>query len=134
MEPSAARALLLAQHDRLRRLLADTADVAERVVAGEGSLDHLQDLLGAVRIAFAEHNASEETLLEPILRLDHAWGPPRIARMLEEHSAEHASFREALARPAHELASEMGDLVELIDAHIAAEERTFLSPGVLRDG
>lgn len=133
MEPSAARALLLAQHDRLRRLLTDTAEVAVLVLGGEGSLDHLQDLLASVRVAFAEHNASEESLLEPILRLDHAWGPQRIARMLEEHGAEHASFRAALARPALELAGEMADLVEMIEAHIAAEERTFLSSAVLRD-
>jgi hypothetical protein len=125
--------LLLAEHDRLRRLLTDTAEVAVRVLAKERSLDHFEDLLAAVRSAFAEHNASEETLLEPILRLDLAWGPPRIARMLEEHGAEHTSFRAALERPALELAGEMSELVELIEAHMEAEERTFLSPGVLRD-
>jgi hypothetical protein len=133
VEASAARALLLSQHDRLRRLLGDTQEVADRVLAGEGSIDHFQDLLEAVRIAFAEHNKSEETLLEPILRLDHAWGPARIARMIEEHGAEHASFREALARPALDLAPDIADVIELIEGHIAAEERTFLSPGVLRD-
>jgi hypothetical protein len=114
-------------------LLTDTLALADRVLAGEGSLDHLQDLFATLRVAFAEHNQSEESLLEPILRLDHAWGPARIARMIEEHGAEHASIRETLARPVLDVAAEMAELVDLVDAHMAAEERTFLSPGVLRD-
>jgi iron-sulfur cluster repair protein YtfE (RIC family) len=133
MEPTQARAVLLGQHDGLRRLLTQIQEVADRVLAGEGLVAELQQHLDELRAAFAEHNASEETLLEPILRLDFAWGPARIARMLEEHGAEHASFREALSRTALEIAARMSDLVEEIDAHMAAEERTFLSPSVLRD-
>lgn len=133
MEPTQARAVLLEQHERLRRLLTDVQTVADRVLAGEGVVAELQQHLDALRAAFAEHNDSEEALLEPILRLDFAWGPARIARMLEEHSAEHASFREAMEGSALDVAARMADLVEDIDAHMAAEERTFLSPGVLRD-
>ncbi len=133
MEPSQARAILLSQHDRLRRLLTQIQVIADRVLEGEGVVAELHEQLEELRAAFAEHNASEETLLEPILRLDFAWGPPRIQRMLEEHAAEHAMFRETLAGPDLEVAERMGDVIEEIDAHMAAEERTFLSPSVLRD-
>jgi iron-sulfur cluster repair protein YtfE (RIC family) len=133
MEPTQARAVLLEQHERLRQLLGDAQALAARVLAGEGTEAELQACLDVLRAAFAEHNASEESLLEPILRLDFAWGPARIARMIEEHAAEHASFRAVLATPALAIAARMDDLVEDVDAHMAAEERTFLSPGVLRD-
>lgn len=133
MEPTQARTVLLEQHERLRRLLAEVQVVADRALAGETVVAELQQHLDELRSAFAEHNTSEEALLEPILRLDFAWGPARIARMLEEHGAEHASFREAMAGPVLEIAARMAELIEEIDAHMAAEERTFLSPSVLRD-
>ncbi len=133
MEPSQARAELLAQHDRLRQLFTEVQASADRLRAGETGPADFQRRLAELRREFAAHNESEERLLEPILRLDFAWGPARIARMLEEHGAEHTSFRDALAGPELEVAARFADLVEEIDAHIAAEERTFLSPGVLRD-
>lgn len=133
MEPSRARASILEQHERLRQILGDTQVIAERVLAGEGLVRELEQQLEILRTAFWDHNQSEEALLEPILRLDYAWGPARIARMLEEHGAEHAAIREALSGSALEVAARMAELAEDIDAHMAAEERTFLSPGVLRD-
>jgi hypothetical protein len=66
MEPTRARAVLLAQHDGLRRLLGAAQVIAERVLAGEGLISELQQHLDELRAAFAEHNVSEETLLEPI--------------------------------------------------------------------
>lgn len=133
MEPSRARATILEQHERLRRLLAEAQVLAARVLAGQGGVAALERQLELVRTAFWDHNQSEEALLEPILRLDYAWGPARIARMLEEHGAEHAAIREALAGNTLDVAARLEELVEDIDAHMAAEERTFLSPGVLRD-
>jgi hypothetical protein len=133
MEPSKARAVLLAHHERLRQLLAEMQRVAERVLAGEGVVADLAARIDEVRNAFALHNATEEAMLEPILRIDFAWGPARIARMLEEHAAEHATLRVALEGADLEVAAGIAALVEDIDAHMAAEERTFLSPGVLRD-
>ena len=51
--------------------------------------------------------------------------------MLEEHAGEHVAFQAALTGTDHEVAAGMADLCEEVDAHMAAEERTFLSPGVL---
>jgi hypothetical protein len=53
--------------------------------------------------------------------------------MMEEHRAEHAVIRAALTGTDRDVAHRVADLRELVEAHMAAEERTFLSRGVLRD-
>lgn len=137
MEPSQARAILLDQHRRLRARFADLLSSANRVITSHGT-SHGEDSvfreqIDAFHREFDAHNASEETLLVPILLLDFAWGEPRLKRMLEEHSEEHASFRLAMQGPVREVAAGIPDLLEEIEAHMMAEERTFLSPAVLRD-
>ena len=62
-----------------------------------------------------------------------AWGSLMVDRMLEEHVAEHAAFWELLSGTQAEVAERIGELAEELDAHMAAEERTFLSPVTLRD-
>jgi iron-sulfur cluster repair protein YtfE (RIC family) len=133
MMPAAARSTLLAQHDRLRTQLALCAALAARLRAGEDVRVELESALVRIRYAFAEHNETEEMLLEPMLQRSDAWGPRRIDRMLEEHAAEHVMFRNLLTGPTADVAARMEDLTEELEAHMAAEERTFLSPAVLRD-
>lgn len=53
-------------------------------------------------------------------------------RMLEEHAAEHAAFWQRIEAPRQVVAANMDELSEELDAHMAAEERTFLSPLILR--
>ena len=132
MDPAKARAQLLREHEVLRALLSEALAIAERLRCQDPVHAALERAVDALRQAFARHNDSEEALLEPILREDPAWGPARIARMIEEHSAEHAAFRAMLAGTSLEVAARLPELAEDIDAHMAAEERTFLSPGVLR--
>jgi nitroreductase len=126
MEAREARAILLRQHEDLRNLL-------ERIAAAATAGAPVADMLAALRVAFADHNVTEERLLEPILRLDYAWGPPRIQRMLEEHAAEHTVMRGLLGEPGLAGDERLVDLIEEIEAHMAAEERTFLGASVLRD-
>lgn len=126
MDALEARTVLLRQHDDLRRILDQVRAAADHDRAA------LPALLVALRAAFADHNAAEERLLEPILRLDYAWGPARVARMVEEHAGEHAALR-ASADPALDDAAAIASLVEQIAAHMDAEERTVLAIGVLRD-
>jgi iron-sulfur cluster repair protein YtfE (RIC family) len=133
MTPTEARTKLLEQHEGLRTLLAAAEISARRVLQGETVLAEFRRGLDALRSALAEHNRTEEALLEPMLSGADDWGPKRVARMTEEHLAEHAAVRAALAGPEVEVAQRMADLVEDLLAHMAAEERTFLSPGVLRD-
>jgi hypothetical protein len=130
--PSEARARLLREHERLRSLLRDALAVSARLRAGEPVQTELQELLDRLRRAFAAHNRTEEAMLEPLLHADPAWGPARIRRMLEEHAGEHAALRAAFSGTALEVAARVPELAEDIDAHMDAEERTFLSPAVLR--
>jgi iron-sulfur cluster repair protein YtfE (RIC family) len=133
MKPSEARKLLLEQHGRLRELFAAAEELAARLLAGEMVGDELRCVLTDLRNAFAEHNASEERVLDPLLSAGDAWAPLRVKRMVEEHTAEHAAFREALTGETVEVAARIADLAEDVDAHMQAEERTFLSAAVLRD-
>jgi iron-sulfur cluster repair protein YtfE (RIC family) len=132
MDPGKARSQLLREHEVLRALLSEALAIAAQLRGLEPVHAALERAVDALRRAFARHNQSEEALLAPILRVDPAWGPARIARMLEEHSAEHGAFRAMLDGTSLEVAARLPDLADDLDAHMAAEERTFLSPGVLR--
>lgn len=132
MQPHEARAQLLREHDALRFLVSDALAVAAALRRGEAVADDLRRALDALLEAFVAHNQSEEAVLEPILREHPAVGAARVARMFEEHVAEHAAFRATIAGDVLEVATRLDELAEDLDAHMAAEERTFLSPGVLR--
>ena len=132
MDADAARAKLLSQHDGIRTGLARCTSLAHSVLVGSSTADELEFALEQLRHEFVAHNATESELVgELLLGLVHR-GPLLIDRMLEEHLAEHAEFLEKLAGTASEVASRIVDLVEELEAHMAAEERTFLSPLVLR--
>lgn len=133
MYPSEARTQLLAQHDHVRNLLDGGRVLAARFLAGEEVADLLCDRLTALREAFAAHNELELRVLEPMLRDADVWGPARVARMLEEHRAEHEIFAGFLCGDLGAVARRLAVFAEDIDAHMAAEERTFLSAAVLRD-
>lgn len=124
--------MLLEQHEQLRARLLDAEVLARRFLRKEEVSEELDRALGRLRDSFTEHNRYEEALLAPLLRLDPDVGERRIERMVEEHAEEHRVIRAFLARPRHEIAPELGDWVEEIEAHMEAEERTFLSPRVLR--
>lgn len=133
MEPGKARMRLLAEHDELRLLLKRAEQIANNILRGIAPPTALHDVLQLCRNSFAAHNASEEELLAPILMNDCAWGQARVDRMLEEHRAEHAEIRAAFTGSDLKIAPRIGELRELIEAHMAAEERTFLSRVVLRE-
>src|SRR5688500_6940010 len=97
MKPKEARAKLLAQHARIRELCGMIEKAAARVRAGEAATPQLSAAVALLHEALLEHNATEERLLEPMLRLaDASVGPARVGRMVEEHGAEHMLFRQRL--------------------------------------
>lgn len=53
--------------------------------------------------------------------------------MFEEHAGEHAAFWTLLSGTRAEVAARIEELADLLDAHMAAEERTVLAPGTLRE-
>jgi hypothetical protein len=133
MDAAAARMKLVAQHDRLRALMERCSGLARRLRSGEPVHAALDIALAQLRADFAEHNTTETALVRPLLHDSPHWGALLVDRMLEEHVAEHAAFWEMLSGTVAAVALRMDDLVDELDAHMAAEERTFLSPVVLRE-
>jgi iron-sulfur cluster repair protein YtfE (RIC family) len=129
MNATQARTLLLAQHERIRLLLKTCIRLAKQHPP-DGELDialqQLRDELG-------EHNRAETEIIGQLLRGPAAWGSLLVDRMFEEHVAEHAAFWELLSGTQAEVAGRIDDLAEELEAHMAAEERTFLSPLTLQD-
>jgi iron-sulfur cluster repair protein YtfE (RIC family) len=132
MDLESARTRLIAQHDQIRGDLRGCSQLARRLRAGEDVHAELGTALAQLRADLTEHNATEADLIRPLLDNSPGWGTVLVDRMGESHVAEHAALWEMLTGAVIDVAARMDDLVEDLDAHMAAEERTFLSPLVLR--
>jgi iron-sulfur cluster repair protein YtfE (RIC family) len=137
MNRNTVRSTLLAQHERIREDVAECHLLAKRLRNGEPVDVQFDDALARLRTDFDEHNRTETGLLLPLL-LRHSEGRDTrgtllAERMLEEHAAEHAAFWKRLDGARQTVAANLDELIEELDAHMAAEERTFLSPLILRD-
>lgn len=131
MPSVATRDELLAQHTALRRLSAAAVREARRLRAGnEGADREFALAISGLRRALATHNEAEEGLLSPLLATQDRAGALRAQRMLEEHAAEHALSVSLLDHTLVAVAAKIEELAETLDAHMQAEERTFLSPVV----
>lgn len=133
MKATEARTTLLAQHEQLRLLLDTCTRLARQQRAGEPVTAELDETLAELRDKFADHNQIETAVIADLLQGPAAWGSLLVDRMLEEHVAEHAAFWELLSGTRAEVAERIGELADELDAHMAAEERTFLAPMTLRD-
>jgi len=133
MKASEARTTLLSQHDRLRSLLDTCTRLARLQREGDAVPHELDEALADLRDAFADHNQTETAIIGELLRGPSTWGTLLVDRMFEEHVAEHAAFWQLLSGSDAEVTERITDLAEELDAHMAAEERTFLSPLTLRD-
>lgn len=136
MDRNTVRDTLLAQHERIRQDVAACRRLSLRFRAGEPVDGELDLALAQLRSDFDEHNRTETRLLLPLLLNESHGGGTRgtllAERMLEEHAAEHAAFWRRIDAPRHEIVASFEELIEELDAHMAAEERTFLSPLILR--
>lgn len=127
MDASTARKRLLAQHDALRERLAECVAVANRFRTGEGNEIELEEALERMRTDLYQHNLSETQLLRPLLSQTRRWGERLLEGMIEEHVAEHVAMWNVMNQPAAVIAHELDDLADELDAHMVAEERTFLA-------
>jgi iron-sulfur cluster repair protein YtfE (RIC family) len=128
--PSHALAKLSAQHDGLRDMIARCEELAGCLDNGDLEPAQLLGEVVALRRAFDAHNQFEEQLLRPML-LDVDWsGPVRVSRMIEDHVSEHRSMRRDLDATT---TSELRAVLANLRAHLAFEERYFLTKKVLRD-
>lgn len=133
MNATEARTTLLAQHEQLRVLLETCTRLARLQRDGEPVTAELDQALAELRDEFAAHNRTETAVIAELLQGPAAWSVQMVDRMAEEHVAEHAAFWELLSGTREQVAERIGELAEELDAHMFAEERTFLSPMTLRE-
>lgn len=127
MDANHARKLLLSQHEAIRESLAECLGIAKRVRGNEATEAELELALDRMRAEVYQHNLSETELIRPLLASTQQWGDRLIDRMIEEHLAEHVAMWTVLNQPAIVVAVELDSLAEELDAHMAAEERTFIA-------
>jgi hypothetical protein len=77
------RDVIVAEHDTLRRLIAQTVEVANSSVAGE--LDELRAAARQLYVTLEEHMSFEDQMLPVALRDVIGWGPALEARIAEDH-------------------------------------------------
>ena len=139
VDAGTARDAILAQHIRIRALLARAHAVAEAALDGNPpSPDAVASSIGDIRTIMEGHLAVEEKSLLPILRDDLPLGPPRADRLLDEHHRQRETLatlhREACAFPSFAiLAAKLAFLTEWLLADMNEEERSLLTPDVVRD-
>jgi iron-sulfur cluster repair protein YtfE (RIC family) len=127
MDAINARKLLMSQHEAIRASLAECVGIAKRVRAADSSELELEMALELMRAKVYDHNLTESELIRPLLASTQRWGDLLIDRMIEEHLAEHVAMWTVLNQPAIVVALELDELAAELDAHMAAEERTFIA-------
>jgi len=132
MDADLARMTLLSQHDGIRGSLDRCALLATRFRDGEHVAEELETAVQALRREVEVHIETENALINVLLLRGERWGVQLIERMIVEHLAEHAAMWALLTGSINDVAPRIGELAEELDAHMAAEERTFLAPHVLR--
>jgi len=123
---------LAAQHAALRDQIARCEELADELDAGRIEAAQLLAAVSELRLAFDAHNRFEERLLRPIL-LDRGPGALRalrVARMARDHTEEHRAMRRGLEPTT---SSQLRDALDSLSAHLDAEERSFVTPKILRD-
>ena len=133
MNGQMARQRILAQHERIRALLAKARDVAEAALDGNPpSPDAVASAVGDVRATIEVHLRFEENVLTPLFHKEYADGPQRAHRLADEHKRQ----REVLASVHHEaaayptlpmLAAKLAFLTSWLLTDMDEEERTVLA-------
>lgn len=122
---------LLAQHDRIRVLLAEACRCGAHAEETLYAQQAFEAIVESLRDVVEAHNLLEEVLLAPVLAAQAGPGALRARRMFDEHRQEHTLLRKTLARLPTSLARDMPAIAEMLEAHMLAEERTFLSEQAL---
>ncbi|MDP1918124.1 MAG: hemerythrin domain-containing protein [Myxococcales bacterium] len=138
LENSKVRRIILVEHEGLRIGLRALDGVLEQVALGEVSaLKSAQEQVQALLQTFIRHVEHEERILRPILETVDAWGAARVKSMDEEH----AEQRKVVSRLAEldpvsdpaAWARQVRTFGDELLRDMADEEKTCLSPDVLRD-
>lgn len=138
IENSKIRRIILVEHEGLRIGLRSIETLLDRVAGGDldavqNAHQQFQNLLQS----FIRHIEHEERILRPVLEKVDAWGPARVKSMDDEHTEQRATVQrlarlEALSDPTSWAKAVRTFTAELL-TDMAGEEKTCLSPNVLRD-
>jgi hypothetical protein len=131
------RARVLAEHARIRSVIADVDKLAAAVAADDlGKVEALRERAERLYRILAEHIDREELALAPIIERIDAWGPAR----LEQLRHDHAGQRMALKQAAYDLAVEGRSLGQAVQSmcwellhDMKREEHDLLHPDLWSD-
>mgnify|MGYP001579659735 CR=1 FL=1 len=138
IDNSKIRKIILVEHEGLRISIRAIEELLDRVDAGDAEArKSAHQQLTTMLQTFLRHIEHEERILQPVLAQIDAWGPQRSAAMSEEHkmqrglvmqltSVDPADDPKAWVRDVRIFAKDL--LMDMAD-----EEKTCLSPNVLRD-
>ncbi len=134
------RERILAEHDRLRRLIGAIRSVADLIGEGDEELgDSLRVMLVALFRKLKNHMRYEDETLAPLLRDLDAFGEVRVEAFAREHEDQRQQMTEILQTATNhhadgrEVAERAIAISERVLNDIEHEEATFLHPDVLRD-
>lgn len=137
-KPSEVRERILAEHAVIREHLVTLDELVSRLARGESPLDDARAAARALHRELMTHMKGEESMLVPALAEADGFGPARVEELQREHheqgEALAALIREIDHSPgAAELESRLRELIRRIREDMTLEEKTHLSPNVLKD-
>lgn len=138
IDNSKIRMIILTEHESLRLSLGKLEALLDPVAAGDvAARQSAHEQLNALMQTFLRHIEHEERILQPVLAVIDAWGPQRKAAMDEEHAMQRELVMQLAAiKPAEDPAAwarEVRIFMKDLLMDMADEEKTCLSPNVLRD-
>ncbi len=137
MKPSDVRLRILAEHTRLRGMVADLNLIVSRLNRGKPEdVSRLFSFSNQLRMILESHMALEEQSLVPALRKT-SWGDIRAKRILEDHESQRAAL-EVLSELEQrgnipELSQGLLSLGNLLLEDMHHEEEECLHPDLLHD-
>lgn len=137
--PSEVRKRILAEHDKLRGLMAEVRETSARARQNGTGHQEFADASQALLTAVAKHLDLEDEILVPTLETIDAWGPERAKRLATEHENQRqilTQVSEQLARGEHapdETIERMETFVDRLEKDMALEEKTSLDEELLRE-
>lgn len=138
IDNSKIRKIILVEHEGLRISIRAIEELLDKVDAGDAEArKSAHEQLNTMLQTFLRHIEHEERILQPVLAQIDAWGPQRSAAMSEEHKLQRALVMQLTSvDPAGDPKAWVRDVrifAKDLLMDMADEEKTCLSPNVLRD-
>ncbi|HEX9296409.1 MAG TPA: hemerythrin domain-containing protein [Polyangiaceae bacterium] len=131
------RARVLAEHARLRALIAEVDRLASAVAAGESyRTEALRERADRLYRMLTEHIDHEDAVVAPIIARIDAWGSVRLEQMQHDHAGQRMLLKQA----AHDLGIEGRHLGQVVQSmcweilhDMKREEHDLLHPDLWSD-